>query len=147
MDDDCLIRPAIGADLDDVAAIEQEVFPDPWSRALLAEHLRDVFLVAVVRDAVVGFLIARAADDEAEVLNLAVRPDVRRRHAGTRLLETALGVLLGAGVRQVFLEVRPSNSAARLFYEGMGFTPVGRRRAYYRLPTEDALVLARPLPG
>jgi ribosomal-protein-alanine N-acetyltransferase len=47
----------------------------------------------------------------------------------------------------VFLEVRASNAVARRLYRSRGFQPVGRRPAYYRQPTEDALVLARGLPA
>jgi ribosomal-protein-alanine N-acetyltransferase len=45
------------------------------------------------------------------------------------------------GVATVFLEVRESNSAARRLYGALGFAQVGRRRNYYRRPTEDAVVL------
>jgi ribosomal-protein-alanine N-acetyltransferase len=41
------------------------------------------------------------------------------------------------------LEVRASNGAARALYARMGFREVSVRRAYYREPAEDALVLWR----
>ena len=58
-----------------------------------------------------------------------------------RLLDEALREAATLGLTSVFLEVRLSNVAARQLYESRGFAPIGRRRAYYREPLEDALVL------
>ena len=41
------------------------------------------------------------------------------------------------------LEARPSNTAAIALYQGFGFREVGRRRNYYDLPKEDALILTK----
>jgi ribosomal-protein-alanine N-acetyltransferase len=47
----------------------------------------------------------------------------------------------------VFLEVRPSNAAARRLYADNGFNEVGLRRNYYPASKgrEDALIMARSL--
>lgn len=73
---------------------------------------------------------------EAELLNLAVRPEARRRGVGRALL-----ALLAR--RKVWLEVRASNEAAIRFYETQGFRVCGRRKSYYRNPEEDAVLMAR----
>lgn len=73
---------------------------------------------------------------EAELLNLAVRPQARRRGLGRALL-----ALLGG--RKVWLEVRASNESAIRFYESQGFRICGRRRNYYREPEEDAVLMVR----
>jgi len=99
------------------------------------------FLVAVVGDAVVGYSIAHHAVDEGEILNLGVAPDQRRRGVGRALIESMLSRLGDEGVVNVFLEVRESNAAAQRLYAALGFTEVGRRPGYYRLPTEDAVIL------
>ena len=54
-------------------------------------------------------------------------------------------VLVAAGVRSLYLEVRESNVAARALYDSEGFAAVGRRRGYYRNPLEDALLLRREI--
>jgi ribosomal-protein-alanine N-acetyltransferase len=74
-----------------------------------------------------------------------VHPDHRRHRIASRLLHAALDALWEEGVQIAFLEVRESNQGARVFYERHGFAEVGRRRNYYRLPREDALILARSL--
>ncbi|MCZ8149629.1 MAG: GNAT family N-acetyltransferase [Roseomonas sp.] len=91
-----------------------------------------------------GFVLARVAADEAEILTLAVIPPARRRgHAGALLAGAMAGALLrGAGT--MFLEVSDHNGAARGLYAQAGFAEAGRRRRYYA-DGADALVLRRAL--
>ena len=123
--------------------IEQEVFADPWS----TQDFRDcvaadaLFLVAEVAGEVSGYVVAPDAADEGEILNLAVAPAGRRNGLGRALVEAILGVLKDRDVRHVYLEVRESNAPARALYATQGFREVGRRKAYYRRPVEDAIVL------
>ena len=88
-----------------------------------------------------GLLVARTVAEEAELLNIAVLPEQRRLGLGTALLAEVLRQLAAAGARKVWLEVRESNQPALVFYRQHGFTVLGRRRAYYRAPMEDALLL------
>jgi ribosomal-protein-alanine N-acetyltransferase len=99
------------------------------------------FLVAEQRGAVIGYVIAQHALDEAEILNLGVVPTRQRQGVGRALVQGMLAQLRQGGVATVFLEVRESNTAAQGLYGALGFAHVGRRRDYYRLPTEDAVVL------
>ncbi len=96
-------------------------------------------------DAPVGFVLARLAADEMEILNLAVSPAWRRRGLGRRLVAEALGRARARGAGQCWLEVRASNQAALEFYRALGFRERSRRRGYYRDPVEDAVVCARSL--
>lgn len=126
-----------------IQAIERAVFSDPWS----ARDFRDCvasgmpFLVAETADGLAGYVVAREAADEGEILNLAVAPAWHHRGVGRALVARVLATLVGRGATQVFLEVRASNVAARALYEGAGFREVGRRTRYYRRPVEDAVVL------
>ena len=95
----------------------------------------------------VGFLVARCAADEAEILNLAVAPESRRRGYATALVQGALRDFRRQGVRRIFLEVRASNRGAIAFYEGLGFRVAGRRAAYYEKPREDAVCMVLEFPG
>ena len=85
--------------------------------------------------------MAVRAADEAEILNLCVAPAARRSGSGRALVRAILRRVAALGARAAYLEVRQSNHAARRLYESEGFAPVGRRRAYYRRPVEDAIVL------
>ena len=142
------IRPARADDLPAILAIERVSFTDPWSRssfAALLEQPRVYFSVALDRDAgtLVGYTVAWFVLDEAELANLAVTPDARGNGIGAQLLEAALAASEQRGAATMYLEVRASNQSAIALYTSHGFAEVGRRRAYYRKPVEDALVLRR----
>lgn len=133
------------ADVARVAAIERAAFSDPWPASAFQDALGAtpplLFFVAVRERATAGYVLARRVADEAEILNLAVAAEHRRRGVGRALVERVLGELRACGVRDAFLEVRESNRAAQGLYEGLGFRVVGRRPRYYRRPVEDALLL------
>ncbi len=104
-----------------------------------------VALVCEAENGLTGFLIARQVADEAEVLNLAVLTEARRKGQASALLAAAFDRFRRSGVTRVFLEVRQSNQPAIAFYRKHGFIPSGRRKAYYRDPVEDALCLQTKL--
>lgn len=91
--------------------------------------------------AVLGFVAALALGEEAEIQNLAIRADHRRRGVARRLIETLHRRLAGQGINTVFLEVRVSNLPARNLYRALKYSECGLRRNYYGSDGEDALVL------
>jgi [ribosomal protein S18]-alanine N-acetyltransferase len=97
--------------------------------------------VAVADGDVAGFLFARVAADEAEILNMGVTAAIRRRKVGARLLDAAVRFARARGAKRMFLEVRESNGAAIAFYRWAGFKESGQRPRYYSNPTEDARLL------
>ena len=116
----------------------------PWSESSLRETLEkypESILLVRQNQRIAGFVVGRRAADEVEILNLAVRPEWRRRGVGRALVQALLHSFTGQGEVRVFLEVRESNVAGIRFYGRLGFQQVGRRAAYYRNPTEAALVL------
>jgi len=119
------------------------VFSDPWPERDVSDCVRTgvPFLVAEQQGAVIGYVIARHVLDEAEILNLGVMSTHQRQGVGRALVRGMVARLRQAGVAKVFLEVRESNAVARRLYGALGFADVGRRRDYYRLPTEDAVIL------
>ena len=143
----CRVRSATSADVPAITAIERASFSDPWSPGAFRELLGPCSLVADAEGAVAGYVFARILADEGEVLNLAVGEKFRQRGVGRQLLDAVFGLFRKRGVRTAYLEVRTSNAPGRAFYQNMGFREVGRRRAYYDKPREDALVLAREIDG
>jgi [ribosomal protein S18]-alanine N-acetyltransferase len=89
-----------------------------------------------------GFLIARKAAGEAELLTLAVAPNCRRSGLGKVLLKSAMATLAESGAKQLFLEVEEGNEAALQLYRSLGAVPVGRRARYYEHGA-DALTARR----
>ncbi len=94
--------------------------------------------MAIVENRVGGFIVSRKVlEDEREILNLAVAPELRRRGVARALLLRCLEGFEGS----VFLEVRASNKAAIEFYKCHKFQEVSRRAEYYEIPTESAIVM------
>jgi [ribosomal protein S18]-alanine N-acetyltransferase len=101
--------------------------------------------IAEISDRPTGFIIARWVAGEAEILNLAVRVQHRRRGLAANLFRRLLEELREHGTTRLFLEVRQSNATAIRFYQKLGFTQIGRRNGYYRNPPGNALVLEKRL--
>ncbi len=145
MADRCRIRPTTPADLPELTLLEQGAFSDPWSSEMIADAISAPGAVALVAEAgdgeIVGSVLGRVVDDEAEILTIAVSPAARRQGLGREMLDAALADLGAAGATSVWLEVRPSNHAARAMYRAAGFVAAGVRPRYYRRPAEDALIL------
>jgi ribosomal-protein-alanine N-acetyltransferase len=137
------IRPARPADAAALASIEQASFADPWGERDFAACLERGLLcfVADARGRLEGYVIANQGADEAEILNLGVLPERRRRGIGRAMVTALLAALASHGAKAVFLEVRASNEAAQALYREFRFLPVGRRSRYYQHPTEDAVIL------
>jgi ribosomal-protein-alanine N-acetyltransferase len=144
MTNDVEIRAAREDDIDAVAAIEREVFADPWSRRsfadlILSHHV--VFLTAARGDSVVGYALVLVAGLDSELANLAVDRDAQGLGVGRRLLGEACRAARARNALDMWLEVRASNAAALALYEGARFARVGRRARYYTKPVEDAIVM------
>ena len=92
-----------------------------------------------------GFILARVAGGEAEILTLAVAPSARRKGFGRALVRSAAVHAATLCSTSLFLEVSDRNDAAQAVYRGLGFVTVGRRKAYYA--NEDADILRLPLPA
>jgi ribosomal-protein-alanine acetyltransferase len=146
---DVKIRPFHPSDIDAATQILlQSPGAVPWSRTAYEKLLGQAGALAFVCElgrAIVGFIIARQAADEAEILNLAVTPQSRRTGHGSALLLAALQEFQQQNVTRVFLEVRDSNATAIAFYRKHGFVPTSRRKAYYSGPKEDALLMRKKL--
>ena len=142
------IVPMAERHLAQIAALENRCFPDPWAEALFAEELRNplsLWLVAEAGDRILGYVGSQAVLDSADVMNLAVVPEVRRKGIGAALMEELGRELAEKGVKTLLLEVRKSNAPAISLYETMGFSLAGVRRNYYLRPREDALILQKRL--
>jgi [ribosomal protein S18]-alanine N-acetyltransferase len=114
-----------------------------WSKEAYdqAHSSGQILLTAELNDQVCGFLVARIIGDEAEILNMAVDKMHRRRGIGSALLTAAISAAQNA--KNIYLEVRESNSAAICFYRQHGFEKASERRGYYSRPTENAVVMKK----
>ncbi|HLQ85891.1 MAG TPA: ribosomal protein S18-alanine N-acetyltransferase [Salinisphaeraceae bacterium] len=142
------IRPMQPADLVAVARNDKASYPFPWSKRIFRDCLRVGYRCFVATDlsaAVVGHALLSIAFDEAHVLNICVAPAYRRQGIARQLLDQLLQEADAANARNLLLEVRPSNRAARRLYAAYGFRRIAKRPDYYpaKHGREDAYLLSR----
>ncbi len=131
-----------------VLAIEQQVYPRPWTAGVFQSELDGVrsghrhYLVARVDGELVGYGGLLYAVDEAHVTNIAVDPRHHRHGYGRHLLCELAWAARGHGAKHLSLEVRISNHGAQELYREFGFAPAGIRPRYYE-NVEDAIVMWR----
>lgn len=131
------VHRATPADATVMSAIHARCFSPGWDAAAMAQFLASPGVLCLMGAAAAimaspgGLLIARRADNEAELLTLAVVPPCRRAGLGRALLEQAVGDLRASGATQLFLEVDEGNEAALALYRAFGARPVGHRPGYY----------------
>lgn len=144
-----LYRRMTARDLDAVMAIEGGVYTHPWTRGNFLDSITAGHhcWVADVRGTVVGYSVAAIAAGDAHLLNLSIAADWQGRGLGAELLRFMMKLARDYAAARVFLEVRPSNTAARALYRRAGFREIGRRRGYYpaQHEREDAIVLEHAL--
>lgn len=141
---DIEVREMVEADLPRVLEVEEISYSIPWSEATFRGLLRrrDAELVVATSErAVVGHAVYWHVLDQGELGNVAVAPETRGQGVGAMLVREVVDRAARRGIRELFLEVRPSNDGARHLYARFGFVQVGRRKNYYQQPTEDALVM------
>lgn len=129
-----------------IAEIEKLCFNDPWSESSIASELGNrlsLWLVAMDGEKVAGYVGSQSVLEEADMMNIAVAPEYRRKGIAQELISRLVSALYDKGVHSLSLEVRASNEPAKALYEKNGFIPVGRRPNYYRNPKEDALILRK----
>ena len=134
--------------LPDIVFLERQCFSRPWSPSQYRQFLeRDNFRVMGIFEAeiLIAYISFYFLHDEAEIINLAVSHDFRRKGLGSSLVSKVLDVCLEEKVKMIFLEVRPSNVPALCIYRRLGFQEAGRRKQYYPDNLEDALILSLDL--
>ncbi len=142
------IVPMNADHLEELEKLERICFSRPWSRKMLAEELENqcaAFLVAQdsITQQVMGYAGLLVMADEGYITNVAVFPEFRRQGVAAKLIAVFENFAQGNKLAFLTLEVRPSNTAAIALYKGFGFEEVGRRKNYYDLPKEDALILTK----
>lgn len=140
-------QPMTLADVGDVLALERQAYAHPWTHGNFIDSLAAGYSAELRRDSdnqLLGYFVALPGFEETHLLNLTVAPAHQRIGHGRALLERVRADACARGDQALWLEVRPSNHAARSLYRRAGFTEAGMRRNYYPLgpqQREDALVL------
>lgn len=161
------LREMTRADISAVRRIEVSAYADAWPRTTFEEELRNAFATYLVAvdpapvpsstswwarllgrppegERIVGFCGAWFHVDQLHVVTIAVAPGYQGRGIAQHLLVECFDRAVEAELKNVALEVRPSNARARAIYERFGFAQVGVQRGYYANNGEDALIMLTP---
>ena len=148
------LQPLTLAMLGELLAIERGAYEFPWTRGNFIDSIAAGYLAqALIGDsdgAMRAYLIAMPGVDEMHLLNLTVAPAWQRRGIATELLDELVRRCRERAARQLWLEVRGGNGAARALYARYGFSYIGLRKAYYPAAggqREDALVMGLKIDG
>jgi [ribosomal protein S18]-alanine N-acetyltransferase len=149
-----VIRPLRTDKAEDCARLHGASFAHPWSAEEVTALISSATTLAAAAldpasGRLRGFVLARLAADEAEILTIAVDPAVRGKGVGRALLTENLRQAARAGARAMFLEVDQDNASAIALYSRLGFVKVGERTGYY--PRRDgsratAVIMRKALP-
>ena len=140
------IRLAERRDLGDILVIENQQFPEPWTRSMMLDEITNTqsrrYTVAEEDGVIIGYLgLMFVLKDELHVNSIGTRRGHEGRGVATSLLDEAWAVVRERGVTRATLEVAVSNTRALELYYRYGFAPVGVRKNYYQKTHEDALIL------
>ena len=142
-------RPMVEDDLPRVLTIEESAYKFPWTRIIFQDCLRVGYCSWVLEreQSIIGYGVMSVGVGECHILNLCVQPQSQRSGYGRTILDHLMDLAIKHDAEVAFLEVRPSNKAAKQLYANAGFNEVGVRRNYYpaRFGREDAVIMARSL--
>ncbi|CAN5491801.1 hypothetical protein BH10ACT10_BH10ACT10_12340 [soil metagenome] len=131
------LRRALPADLDDLVALDQQLFgADAWSAASVRDEVDADRVVVAADPGLVGYVVTRPAGDAVDLMRIGVVPAVRRRGLARALLGAVTSDV------RLLLEVSAGNPGALAFYTAEGFEEIARRKRYYR-DGSDAVVMER----
>lgn len=144
----CRMQPI---DISDVLAIENDVYPFPWTRGNFFDSITNGYESWLLRDGngvLHGYFLLMPSVDDAHLLNITVHRDMQGRGLGLLLLDKARQLTQEKKLGAILLEVRPSNARAEKIYMRYGFARIGIRKGYYPAPNnqrEDGIVMKLPL--
>jgi len=145
-----VLRPMVEADLGEIVEIERTWSPNPWSPTTFRNEMNVPFSRCVVAgpaptgEVVWAYFVRWLVADEARLLALAVRRELRGRGLAKVMLDEVLAEACGRGAKKVILEVEAGNEPARGLYASRGFVETGRRPDYYGRG-RDAICMDLPL--
>lgn len=165
-----VIRSAVPGDIEQIFTIEKESFSLPWSRDDFESRLGEIIVAKKAPEpetgadvsqpegafdtseeqkgedaSILGFCVFSSVLDEGEILDIAVRADMRGRGIGRMLMKAVDERAKELSVSKIFLEVRESNMPAQRLYGKSGFAKISVRKQYYFEPKEDAIIMYKVL--
>jgi ribosomal-protein-alanine N-acetyltransferase len=146
-----VLRPMTVASLDGVMALEEAVYPFPWTRGNFLDSLASGYTAWTLNRLegdLVGYCVAMFGAGEMHLSTSRWHRHGGQRGHARRLFEELVAVCRQRPADRLWLEVRESNRTAQEVYRRLGFVAAGMRRGYYPAPAgtrEDAIVMTLDL--
>lgn len=134
--------------INEAAELEKICFAVPWTEKMLSDELKSPisrYFAAEEGGMLCGYAGMYVTVDTANITNVAVKPEKRRKGIGNRLLKAIINEAGAMNLSFITLEVRESNTRAIALYEKNGFKTAGKRKKYYSDNNEDALIMTLEL--
>lgn len=140
------MREIVKEDIDLIVKYENEYFHNFTTISKVDEDLNNplIHYYILVKDVVLGYISLWIDEDKAQINSLVILLEQRKKGYGSKLLEFTINKLNEIGVKDLTLEVRPSNTVALKLYEKEGFKQVAVRKNYYN-NGEDAFLMYKRL--
>jgi len=138
------IRQMLETDIPAVMKIENEIYATPWCEEMFRQEIVTGFafvLIEKTQNMIAGYICGLLLVDEFNITNISVSKTFQKNGLGDFLLKFIVERLFSHHCYHFFLEVRESNLPAQKLYARNGFKVVGKRKKYYNLPSEDALIM------
>lgn len=127
------IRKMTISDLENIKNILSSQFDDFWNYNILKEELlskNSKYIVAILNNEIVGFAGVKVLLDEADIMNIVIKKDYRKKGIGTLLLQELINI--ASNLNYITLEVNEENNPAINLYKKFGFEIAGIRKNYYK---------------
>ena len=136
-------------DVKNVFAIDEDIYPFPWTEGIFTDCIRTGHLCIVneIGNKIVAYGVVGIIVDEAHILNLSVCKNLQGQGYGRELLVYLLDLMKRGKAIRTLLEVRESNQIAINLYKSLDFEEIGLRKGYYPAESgrENAIILAKPI--
>jgi len=121
-------------EIDSIVSIEKDSSKHPWTKKQLSESIansNNLNYILVLESKIIGYILAIPSIDSADILNIVIHKDFKRKGFGSSLIVETSKVLSQKKIKTIFIEVRKNNLSAISFYLSLGFKEISIRKNYY----------------
>lgn len=134
-------------DFDEIKDILISDFDEFWTPEILKKEIigeNKKYIVVRENNQIVGFAGLMLNIDEAEIMNIVTKKEMRKKGIGTLLLEKIIEIAKNNNLEKIFLEVNENNKHAIKLYQKAGFQKIGIRKKYYH-GKDNAIIMSKKI--
>ena len=144
-----VILPLIEKHIDEIMQIENSLKNHIYSKNNLLDALNNKnynILVAKKDNEIIGYIsVCFVKNSNIDIESIVVKENYRKNGVATSLLNNIFIFAKSINVKDIFLEVRASNTPAINLYLKNRFKKISIRKKYYTDNLEDAIILKKEL--